>query len=99
MAAFEEAKSCSVPIGTTIDEQRTLVRLVGERLATHLHCIGATGTGKTRFLVHLLLEIVRRTDCTIVLIDPKGDLYDLAIAALLADGMRDELVVFNLEDP
>lgn len=62
-------------LGTDADSDS--VYLVPEHLQTHLHVLGATGTGKSRFLFWLF-QLLCHTNRPIVLIDPKGGLYELA---------------------
>jgi hypothetical protein len=45
----------------------------------HLHCLGSSGTGKTRFLYYLAAQDVQRTlsspgSCSTAVVDPHGDL-------------------------
>jgi hypothetical protein len=45
----------------------------------HLYIAGATGTGKSKFLEHLVRQDIiehRRSRCGLLLIDPHGSLYD-----------------------
>lgn len=56
------------------DEAGEPVRLDESLRATHLQVIGATGSGKSRFLQHLIRQDIRNRD-GLCLIDPTGNLY------------------------
>jgi hypothetical protein len=45
----------------------------------HLYCCGGTGTGKSKFLEHLIRQDIiawRKSKCGVLLLDPHGNLYD-----------------------
>jgi hypothetical protein len=47
--------------------------------ATHIYCCGATGTGKSKFLEHLIRQDIKKCNksrCGLLVIDPHGSLYD-----------------------
>src|SRR4051794_29397074 len=51
----------------------------------HLYVCGGTGTGKSKFLEHLIRQDIRnwhKTKCGILLLDPHGELYDSLISWL-----------------
>src|SRR5919202_1432031 len=56
-----------------------------QEVCTHLHCIGISGSGKSRFLAGLYLGLLR-AGLSATLIDPHGDLARLVLAHLVADG-------------
>lgn len=61
----------------TGSEQRC--RLDAAARGTHLHVVGATGVGKSKFLEHLIRQDIRnhgRTGCGLLMIDRHGPLYD-----------------------
>lgn len=58
----------------------------GER-STHLHIFGASGSGKSRFLEHLILQDIRAGRGVCVL-DPHGTLYDRVQAAIALKRVR-----------
>jgi hypothetical protein len=63
----------------------------------HLHVLGATGTGKSTFLTHLILDdIANRRG--VVVIDPKGDLA-ADVLARLPLSVADRLVVIDPDQP
>jgi hypothetical protein len=53
---------------------------------THWHIIGASGSGKSRFLAALYLSLLR-AGLPAMLIDPHGDLAQLVLAYLVAAGV------------
>lgn len=55
------------------------VRLSGERRSTHLHVMGASGQGKSKFLEHCIREDILAGH-GVCLIDPEGDLYESIVA-------------------
>ncbi len=55
------------------------VRLSGERRATHMHVMGASGQGKSKFLEHCIREDILAGH-GVCLIDPEGDLYQDILA-------------------
>src|ERR1700730_14090490 len=60
------------------------------RAKTHMHVIGVSGSGKSRFLAHLFLDLYAH-GMPAILIDPHGDLARLVLAKLVERGVyRDE---------
>lgn len=55
------------------------VRLSGDRRATHMHVMGASGQGKSKFLEHCIREDILAGH-GVCLIDPEGDLYENIVA-------------------
>ncbi|HEV8715453.1 MAG TPA: DUF87 domain-containing protein, partial [Candidatus Binatia bacterium] len=89
-----DLEDAGIPLGmdlATGDE----VFLNLELLKTHLHVIGPTGTGKTRALLHLFRYLAQVPKATIVLIDPKGGLYELARDHAMTHGLTKRLVLFD----
>src|SRR5438552_15542373 len=97
-SVVETFKTYKIPLGEHLDGSRTLVRIVGDLLSTHLHVIGPTGTGKTRFLASLLLQLALRTSWNVVVLDPKGDLAELALGLLLGTRSKDDVVLWDLRE-
>ena len=65
-------------------------RLPLSDLANHMHVIGTTGSGKSRFLAGLILQLIEQRQ-PLTLIDPHGDLARLILAQLVARGyFRDD---------
>ena len=63
----------------------------------HSLIIGSTGSKKTRLFAMPMLEIMRRAGDSVVVTDPKGELYDLTAEAFEESGYR--IYVINLRDP
>lgn len=67
-------------------------------LWTHLHVLGPTGGGKTRFLLHLFQWLTHIRKATIILIDPKGGpsgLFAMARDWCMATGRTKRLTLFE----
>jgi hypothetical protein len=75
---------------------RTRVELPTASLAKHLLLGGATGSGKTRALLHIL-EGQIAAGCSAVVVDPKGELIEQCLALLRRSGVPPEQV--TLLDP
>ena len=60
-------------LGTT--RQRNNVYLPPKTRATHMHVLGASGRGKSKFVEHLIREDIRQGN-GLCLIDPHAELYD-----------------------
>jgi len=64
---------------------------------THSLIIGSTGSKKSRLFAMPMLEIMRRSGESVVVTDPKGELYDTTAKAFEDSGYR--VYVVNLRDP
>ena len=65
--------------------------LSAEARSMHLHVSGATGTGKSKFLEHLIRQDIlnwRKTECGLMLLDPHGALYDGIVRWLAPLGLN-----------
>jgi len=60
--------------------------LTPQQLKSHVHVIGVTGSGKSRFLAHLHLSLLER-GYPATLIDHHGELAELVLATLAAKGV------------
>lgn len=63
-----------------------LVGVTPKQLATHAHIVGATGSGKTVLLLHLLYQDLRR-GTSVCLFDARGDLVDAAVELCVRAGV------------
>ncbi len=78
--------------GPRLFPRRLTVPLAQAR--THIHVIGSSGSGKSRFLAGLYLSLLR-LGCSATLIDPHGDLSELALASLVAGGVFDDPTAYQ----
>jgi hypothetical protein len=81
-------------MGTDVVNNTPLYLLL-KWLATHLHVIGPTGSGKSRFLLWLF-SILMYLGRPIIVIDPKGGLYTLCRDWAIANGFGKRLVLFDM---
>lgn len=74
----------SIPAATGL----TLTR---EARGKHLYCVGATGTGKSKFLEHLIRQDILAWPtgrCGLIVFDPHGALFDGLMRWIAASGLR-----------
>jgi hypothetical protein len=81
-------------LGTT--QRRNEVRLSPTVRSTHMHVLGASGRGKSKFLEHLIREDIRQGN-GVCLIDPHGYLYDDLVRWIEVRGFLDRRKVVLLE--
>lgn len=75
------------------------LRIQGDQRDKHLYVCGATGTGKSKFLEHLIRQDIRnwsKTKCGLLLIDPHGSLYDGLVGWLARERIRRPVVLVDL---
>lgn len=58
-----------------------VIKLTQDALSTHLYCVGASGTGKSRFLLSLMLQHIGQ-GVGVICIDPHGELIAYVLAYL-----------------
>lgn len=81
-------------IGTNTDTQG-LVYLTDEQRSTHVQVIGSTGTGKSKFMEHLIREDILAGN-GLCLIDPHGYLYHDILKFLQAVNKKpDKVILFD----
>lgn len=68
------------------------VSLSAAQRVRHMHLIGATGTGKSTFLLNLIMQDIERGEGVAVL-DPHGDLIDQLLARLPRERFEDVILV------
>src|ERR1700726_183804 len=79
---------------------RTALRLPGENRGTHLHVVGTTGVGKSKFLEYLIRQDIRnhhRSGSGMLVIDRHGSLYDDLIEWLATYDREAELPVVPID--
>lgn len=64
---------------------------------THSLIVGSTGSKKSRLFAMPMLEIIRRAGESVVVTDPKGELYDTTAQSFEDSGYR--VYVVNLREP
>ena len=65
----------------------------------HLHVVGSSGAGKTKFLENLIRQDIRqwsRSKCGMLVIDPHGNLYDNLINWLAWSGLKRPIIPIDL---
>lgn len=86
-----------ITLGTNEHAGRAVeVGLTADERMRHLHVVGASGTGKSTFLLDLILQSVARGR-GLGLIDPHGDLVD-EVAARIPDDRIDDVVYLDAAD-
>ncbi len=64
---------------------------------SHSLIIGSTGSGKTQMIVHPLIKILAKKGETMIMTDPKGELYEENAAMLIEKGYN--IILLNLRNP
>src|SRR5262249_53553126 len=72
------------------------VSLTAEQRTRHMHVIGASGTGKSTFLLNLIAQDIQNGDGVAVL-DPHGDLVDAVLSHVPSERFAD-VVLFDPSD-
>lgn len=65
------------------------LKLTGDEAKSHIHVLGKTGSGKSRWLAALYVNILR-AGYSATLIDPHGDLAQLVLRQLVAERFFDD---------
>jgi len=83
-------------IGETIKDARELGLTTSDR-QHHMHVIGSTGTGKSKFLELLLRQDITNKKAGLCLLDPHGSLYDEIVlyAATRHPRLAERIILFN----
>lgn len=75
------------------------IRLTARVRATHLHVVGNSGSGKTKFLENLIRQDViewRRSKCGMLLLDPHGNLFNNILAWMARSNLDRPVVLIDL---
>src|SRR6185295_14967255 len=80
----------------THDGKAVEVRLTSDQRSRHMYVIGASGTGKSTFLLNLIRQDLENGDGLAVL-DPHGDLVD-RVLGLVPEGRLDDVVLLDPGD-
>jgi hypothetical protein len=79
----------SIPLGTYGSALfRRRLRLDGQDTKSHMHVMGKSGSGKSRWLAGFYVNLLK-AGFSATLIDPHGDLARLVLSQLVADGYFD----------
>lgn len=68
--------------------------LSGVDRRTHVHIVGATGTGKSKAMEHMIRKDIRKKR-GLCLIDPHGALYGEIVRWLATDGLKRKIIFFT----
>ena len=63
----------------------------------HNLIIGSTGSGKTQAIVHPLVKILAKKGESMIVTDPKGEIYEKMLNFLRQKGYN--IVILNFRDP
>src|SRR5258705_10623829 len=80
-------------LGRLVDGEERVV-VAGKDAARHLHLIGITGSGKTKLLVSLFLQILQQ-GIGVALIDSAGDVSGEILGLLYDTGFYTDQRAFN----
>lgn len=69
-----------------------------EKRMVHMQVVGNTGTGKTKFLEHLIRQDIEQGN-GLILIDPHGDLYKNVLRFCIQKRLHDKVILINPSDP
>ena len=64
---------------------------------SHNIVIGSTGTGKTQCIIHPLVKILTKKGESMIITDPKGEIYRESAGLLKKEGYQ--IIVLNFRDP
>ncbi|MEK7433077.1 MAG: type IV secretion system DNA-binding domain-containing protein [Cyanobacteriota bacterium] len=68
-----------------------------EKRMVHMQVVGNTGTGKTKFLEHLIRQDIEQGN-GLILIDPHGDLYKNVLRFCIQKRLHDKVILINPSD-
>lgn len=70
----------------------TIPKLTAEQRARHMHVLGASGTGKSTFLLNMIVQDIERGE-GLALLDPHGDLVDAVLERIPANRINDVVLM------
>jgi hypothetical protein len=74
------------------------VELTGDERRTHMHVIGSSGSGKSKFLEHLMRQDLQNRQ-GFCLIDPHGSLYEAVMQYAGFRCLQQDIIPLNLSEP
>ena len=94
--AIDKVKKDGVPVRAVLDKHGKLK--VNFMSGAHALVIGSTGSGKTTTFINPMIQLLAATNCgsSMIMTDPKGELYDLHSQYLKDRGY--EVLVLDLRD-
>lgn len=95
---MRSAPGNDIELGSAVGTGKPLV-LSKDARDKHLYVAGATGTGKSKFLEHLIRQDIvnwRKSKCGLLLLDPHGSLYDSLMAWLTWTGFDRPVIPIDL---
>lgn len=84
-------------IAQSLDHERKSIRFTPKDREGHMHVIGSTGTGKSKFMELLLRQDILNNKAGLCLLDPHGSLYEeiLLYASHRHPHLAERFVLFN----
>jgi hypothetical protein len=86
------------PLMLGFDSSGRPLNLADKDRKTHAHIIGSSGSGKSKFLEHLMRQDLRRRQ-GFCLIDPHGTLYDAVLDWASHQVLERKIIQINLSEP
>ena len=86
------------PLVLGYDAKDRAVRLVPDDRRIHMHVLGSSGSGKSRFLEWMIRGDLKNRQ-GFCLIDPHGELYDAVVAYCARHVLDRDVVLLNLSEP
>jgi TraM recognition site of TraD and TraG/Helicase HerA, central domain len=86
------------PLFLGYDARGKPVRLKPDDRKIHMHVLGSSGSGKSRFLEWMIRGDLKNRQA-FCLIDPHGELYDAVVAYSARHVLDREIVLLNLSEP
>ena len=95
---MQSSRGNHLNLGTLGGGKQSLVLPAGLR-DKHLYVAGATGTGKSKLLEHLIRQDIvanRASGCGMLVIDPHGSLYDSLIAWMTMTNLQRSVICIDM---
>src|SRR5438552_3241331 len=86
------------PLFLGYDARGRPIRIDSRDRKIHMHVIGSSGSGKSRFLEWMIRGDLKNRQ-PFCLIDPHGELYDATVAYCARHVLDRELILLNLSEP
>src|ERR1700737_1222468 len=74
------------------------VRIAADDRKIHMHVLGSSGSGKSRFLEWMIRGDLKNRQA-FCLVDPHGELYDAVVAYCARHVLDREIILLNLSEP